>query len=52
MNAVTFNIPDEVHEQIDRIAEDKGVTVETLLSEMTASAVKEFEARQAFLEIA
>jgi hypothetical protein len=52
VNALTFNVPDEILKRIDKIAADKGVTIEDLLGEMTAHAVEEFEAHQMFLEMA
>lgn len=50
MNAVTITIPDDIRKRVDKIAEDRGVTVETLLGEMTTHAVEQFEAHQRFLE--
>jgi predicted transcriptional regulator len=52
MNAVTFNIPDDIRKRIDKIAAEKGVTVEALLGEMTEHAVEQFEAHQRFLKMA
>lgn len=52
MNAITFNVPENIRSRIETIAKEKGVTVDSLLGEMTTHAVEEFEAYQHFLEMA
>ena len=52
MNDITFHVPDDIRNRIEKIAREKGVTIDSLLAEMTAHAVEEFEAYQQFLEMA
>ncbi|MDE1993536.1 MAG: toxin-antitoxin system HicB family antitoxin, partial [Rhizobiaceae bacterium] len=48
MNAVTIQIPDDVHESVKAIAAEKGVNVETLLVDVTESIVREHDAEMRF----
>jgi predicted transcriptional regulator len=52
MNALTVELSSEVHEKVDLIAAEKGVTPEHLLSEMTAEMVMQHDAHRLFLEMA
>lgn len=52
MNAVTFSLPDDVAAKIEEIAAIRGVSIETLLSEMTTKMVDQFEAYKRFEEMA
>lgn len=52
MNAVTFQVPDSIHQKIEEIAEAKGVSIDTLLGDVAAQMVEQFEAHQLFLQMA
>jgi hypothetical protein len=52
MNAVTFHVPDTIQQKIEEIADAQGVSVETLLGDVAAQMVEQFEARKLFLEMA
>lgn len=52
MNAVTFQVPDSIHQKIEEIADAKGVSIETLLGDVATKMVEQFEAHQLFLEMA
>jgi predicted transcriptional regulator len=51
MNALTFHVPDEVQQKIQEIAAVKGVSVETLLGDVAATMIEEFEAHRLFLDL-
>ena len=51
MNVVTFNLPDDVAVKIEEMAAIRGVSVETLLGEMTTKMVDRFEAYKRFEEM-
>lgn len=51
MNAITFNVPNDIQGKIEKIAAEKGVSVEALLEEITARAIGDFEAHKLFLEM-
>ncbi|EKF57233.1 hypothetical protein QWE_22876 [Agrobacterium albertimagni AOL15] len=52
MNALTVELSSEVHEKVDLIAAEKGVSPERLVSEMAAEMVKQHEAYRLFEEMA
>jgi predicted transcriptional regulator len=52
MNALTVELSSEVHEKVDLIAAEKGVTPEHLLSEMTSEMVMQHDAHRLFLQMA
>lgn len=52
MNALTVELSSEVHEKVDLIATEKGVSPERLVSEMAAEMVKQHEAYRLFEEMA
>ncbi|MBB4569889.1 hypothetical protein [Rhizobium leucaenae] len=48
MNAVTIQIPDDMHESVKAIAAEKGVDVATLLIDVTESIIREHDAEMRF----
>jgi hypothetical protein len=52
MNALTVELSSEVHEKVEFIAAERGVSPERLLSEMTAEMVKQHEVYRVFEEMA
>jgi predicted transcriptional regulator len=52
MNALTVELSSEVHEKVDLIAAQKGISPERLVSEMAAEMVKQHEAYRLFKEMA
>ncbi|TPP10931.1 toxin-antitoxin system HicB family antitoxin [Rhizobium glycinendophyticum] len=52
MNALTVELSSEVHEKVDVIAAEKGVSPERLLSDMAAEMVMQHDAHRLFLEMA
>ncbi|MDF1635734.1 hypothetical protein, partial [Mycoplana sp. MJR14] len=52
MNAVTLKIPDDVHRKVNEIAAERGLRPEDLLADMAERMVREYDAHQAFMEMA
>jgi len=52
MNAVTLNIPEEIHRKVNEIAAERGLRPEDLLADMAERMVREYDAHQAFMEMA
>jgi hypothetical protein len=51
MNAITFHVPESVQEKIREIADSQGTSVDSLLGEFTIHMIREYEARQLFLQM-
>ncbi len=52
MNAVTLKIPDDVQRKVNEIAAERGLRPEDLLADMAERMVREYDAHQAFMEMA
>ncbi|PZM13175.1 toxin-antitoxin system HicB family antitoxin [Rhizobium tubonense] len=48
MNAITFQVPEEVHEKMEEIAAEKGVSLPELLASVTNSIIVEYDAEIRF----
>ena len=52
MNAITFQVPDEIKTAVDEIAGAQGTSVEALLAEYTTHMVRQYAAYQHFQALA
>ena len=51
MNAITIHVSDDMQEKMQRIADAEGVSLDALLGEFTSHMIKQYEARELFLEM-
>ena len=52
MNAITCHVPDDLQAKVREIADDRGMSVDSLLADVTTHLVEQYEAHKLFREMA